>query len=108
MPADGRKVKGTIHWVSASNCVDAKIVKYDRLFTEENLVSMPEDKTYGDYLNLDSVKEFANAKLELALKDAEKLEKFQFVRNGYFCRDSKAENELVFNSIVELRDSKGK
>ena len=48
------------------------------------------------------------AKLEISLKDAKKLDKFQFVRNGYFCRDSKAEDRLVFNSIVELRDSKGK
>ena len=108
VPADGRKVKGTIHWVSASNCIDADIIKYDRLFTEENLVTMPEDKTYGDYLNTDSVKKFENAKLEISLKDAKKLDKFQFVRNGYFCRDSKAEDKLVFNSIVELRDSKGK
>ena len=108
MPSDGRKIKGTIHWVSASNCVDAEIVKYDKLFTEENLVTMPEDKTYGDYLNTDSVMRFENAKLEIALGESEPLDKFQFVRNGYFCRDNKATDRLVFNSIVELRDSKGK
>ena len=108
VPADGRKVKGTIHWVSAEHCIDADIIKYDRLFTEENLVTMPEDKTYGDYLNTDSVKKFEHAKLEKALGDAKPLDKFQFVRNGYFCRDSKAGDRLVFNSIVELRDSKGK
>ncbi len=108
MPSDGRKIKGTIHWVSASNCADAQIIKYDKLFTEENLVTMPEDKTYGDYLNTDSVCKFENAKVEIALADAKPLDKFQFVRNGYFCRDNKQTDKLVFNSIVELRDSKGK
>jgi glutaminyl-tRNA synthetase len=108
MPSDGRKIKGTIHWVSATNCVDAQIVKYDKLFTEENLVTMEEGKTYGDYLNTDSVVRFDNAKLEMALGEAQPLDKFQFVRTGYFCRDNKATDKLVFNSIVELRDSKGK
>jgi len=108
MPADGRKVKGTIHWVNANDCEDAKVIKYDRLFTEENLVTMEEGKTYGDYLNKDSVIEFANAKVERALASASPSDKFQFVRTGYFCRDTKNTDELVFNSIVELRDSKGK
>lgn len=108
MPADGRKVKGTIHWVSADNCINAEIVKYDRLFTEENMATLPEGKSYGDFLNPDSVIRFENAKLEKALESAQPEEKFQFVRNGYFCRDNKNTDRLVFNSIVELRDSKGK
>ena len=108
MPADGRKVKGTIHWVNANDCADATVIKYDKLFTEENLVSMPEDKTYGDYLNKDSVIRFENAKVEKALAEAQPSDKFQFVRTGYFCRDTKYTDSLVFNSIVELRDSKGK
>ena len=108
MPTDGRKVKGTIHWVNANDCAEATVIKYDRLFTEENLVSMPEDKTYGDYLNKDSVITFENAKVEKALADAQPSDKFQFVRTGYFCRDTKNTDSLVFNSIVELRDSKGK
>ena len=108
MPTDGRKVKGTIHWVNANDSADATVIKYDKLFTEENLVSMPEDKTYGDYLNKDSVIRFENAKVEKALAKAEPSDKFQFVRTGYFCRDTKHTDTLVFNSIVELRDSKGK
>ena len=108
MPTDGRKVKGTIHWVNANDCADATVIKYDKLFTEENLVSMPEDKTYGDYLNTDSVIRFENAKVEKALAEAKPSDKFQFVRTGYFCRDTKNTDSLVFNSIVELRDSKGK
>ncbi len=108
MPSDGRKIKGTIHWVNANDCENAKVIKYDKLFTEENLVTMEEGKTYGDYLNHDSVIEFVNAKVERALGDAKPSDKFQFVRTGYFCRDTKNTNELVFNSIVELRDSKGK
>ncbi len=108
MPADGRKVKGTIHWVSAKHCIDAQIVKYDRLFTEENMTALPEGKSYGDFLNPDSVIRFDGAKLEETLENATPDDKFQFVRNGYFCRDSKNTDKLVFNSIVELRDSKGK
>ncbi len=108
MPADGRKIKGTIHWVNANDCENAKVIKYDKLFTEENLVTMEEGKTYGDYLNKDSVIEFKNAKVEKALAAAAPSDKFQFVRTGYFCRDTKNTDELVFNSIVELRDSKGK
>ncbi len=108
MPTDGRKIKGTIHWVNANDCQDAKVIKYDKLVTVENLVTMEEGKTYGDYLNHDSVIEFTGAKVERALAQAEPSDKFQFVRTGYFCRDTKNTDELVFNSIVELRDSKGK
>ena len=108
MPADGRKVKGTIHWLSASECENAEIIHYDRLFTEENMTALPEGKTYGDFLNPDSVVRYPDAKVEKALAAAESGDKFQFVRNGYFCRDSKNTDRLVFNSIVELRDSKGK
>ncbi len=108
MPSDGRKIKGTIHWLSANNCTDAKIVKYDRLFTEENMTALPEGKSYGDYLNPDSVICFDNSKVEKSIENVTPDQKFQFVRNGYYCRDSKNQGELVFNSIVDLRDSKGK
>ncbi len=108
MPVDGRKIKGTIHWLSAKECAEAKIVKYDRLFTEENMSALPEGKSYGDYLNPDSVIRFENAKVESSLTDALPEEKFQFVRSGYYCRDNKNTGELVFNLIVGLRDSKGK
>ncbi|MPM58873.1 Glutamine--tRNA ligase [bioreactor metagenome] len=102
-PADGRKIKGTIHWVSASNCIDADIMKYGLLFNEENLTALPEDKSYGDYLNPDSIKKISGAKLELSLSNAKPGDKYQFVRNGYFCRDTK--NAGTFNSIVDLKDS---
>ncbi len=105
-PVDGRKVKGTIHWVSAKSAVDADIRMYDRLFTEANMVTLPEGKEYNDYLNKDSVKEYKNAKLEAALADAGSDERFQFVRTGYFIRDSKDEN--AWNNIVNLKESKSK
>jgi len=104
MPFDGRKVKGTIHWVSATNCIEAEVRLYDKLFNIENTGAIPEDKTYDDYLNPESVKVCTGCKLEKALADAKAGEKFQFVRTGYFCKDTK--NENVFNLTVELKDSK--
>ncbi|MBQ9545027.1 MAG: glutamine--tRNA ligase/YqeY domain fusion protein [Clostridia bacterium] len=106
LPADGRKIKGTIHWVSASDNFTADAVRYSRLFTEENLVNLPEDKTYGDYLDPDSAKRYSNCVFEKTLADSKPGERFQFVRSGYFCRDTK--NPGVFNLIVDLKDSKGK
>ncbi len=106
MPADGRKVKGTIHWVSAKENFRADIVKYARLFTEENMVQLPEGKTYGDYLNPNSAICYENCVLEKSLEASAPGDRFQFVRNGYFCRDTK--NPSTFNLIVDLKDSKGK
>ncbi len=103
MPADGRKVKGTIHWVSAANAVPASAMLYDHLFTLENVADIPEGKDYGDYLNLDSVKKMENAMLEASMKDAKEGERFQFVRVGYFIKDTKHEN--TYNRIVGLKDS---
>ena len=103
MPADGRKIKGTIHWLSAKTAVPTSVKLYDNLFTLENVAEMPEGKTYGDYLNLDSVETVATAMLEPALADAEKGERFQFVRTGYFIKDTK--NENTYNRIVGLKDS---
>lgn len=103
-PADGRKVKGTIHWLSESNCVERDVYIYNNLFTIENTNAIPEDKTFDDYLNPDSVEKKLGCKLEKCLEDAKAGDKFQFVRLGYFCKDSKHEN--VFNRIVELKDSK--
>jgi len=104
MPFDGRKIKGTIHWVSATNCIEAEVRLYHKLFNIENTGAIPEDKTYDDYLNPESVKVCTGCKLEKALADAKAGEKFQFVRTGYFCKDTK--NENVFNLTVELKDSK--
>ncbi len=102
-PADGRKIKGTIHWVSASDAYTADVKLYDKLFTIENTGDIPEDKTYDDYLNTDSVKTLTGCKLEKALADSKSGDRFQFVRSGYFIRDTK--NPNTFNRIVTLKDS---
>ena len=103
MPKDGRKIKGTIHWVSADNCTEATVKLYDYLFTVDNLNDIPEDKEFTDYINKDSCQTLKGCKLEKALEEAEKGERFQFVRNGYFIKDTKEEN--TYNRIVGLRDS---
>ncbi len=103
-PVDGRKVKGTIHWVSAKDCIDSNVYIYNNLFTIENTNAIPEGKTFDDYLNPESVVKKVGCKLERSLEDAKAGDKFQFVRLGYFCKDSKYDD--VFNRIVELKDSK--
>ena len=103
MPIDGRKVKGTIHWVSERFAKDTTVMLYDFLFDIENTADIPEDKTYDDYLNKASVTRIENAKIEPALADAMAGERFQFVRTGYFVKDTK--NENTFNRIVGLKDS---
>ena len=102
-PADGRKVEGTIHWVSAAHAVDAEVRLYDKLFTEANMNAIPEGSDYKDYLNPESVVVCKGCKLEKSLKDAKPGEKFQFVRTGFFTPDSK--NPGVYNRVVTLRDS---
>ena len=103
MPADGHKVKGTIHWLSAKYAKDASAILYDRLFTEENMNDLPEGTTYIDYLNPESAIKLENIKVEPSLADAKPGDKFQFVRTGYFCLDNK--NEFTFNRVVTLKDS---
>lgn len=103
MPADGRKIKGTIHWLSSENAQKTTLMLYDKLFTIDNLGDMPEGKTYNDYLNPDSLQKVENALVEKCLDEAEPGEKFQFVRNGYFCKDTKYPN--TYNRIVGLKDS---
>jgi glutaminyl-tRNA synthetase len=105
-PADGRKIKGTIHWLSAPYAESADVMLYDHLFTIENVADIPEGKGYGDYLNTDSVTRIVNCKVEPSLATAEKGERFQFVRIGYFVKDTKYEN--TFNRIVGLKDSYSK
>ena len=102
-PVDGRKVKGTIHWVSAKYAIDATVRLYDYLFTLENVNDVPEGTNYLDYLNPNSLTELTDCKLEPSLAEAKTGDKFQFVRTGYFCKDSK--DEGVFNQIVGLKDS---
>ena len=105
-PVDGRKVKGTIHWLSESNAQRCTVKLYNKLFTIENTGDIPEDKTYDDYLNTDSVVTLESCLIEKCLADAEAGEKFQFVRTGYFCKDTKYPN--TFNRIVTLKDGSGK
>ncbi|HOK42301.1 MAG TPA: glutamine--tRNA ligase/YqeY domain fusion protein [Thermoclostridium caenicola] len=104
---DGRKVKGTIHWVSAKHAIDAEVRLYDKLFAVENPDDIPDGSDYKDYINPDSLIVIKGAKLEPCLKDAKPEEKFQFLRIGYFCvdnKDSKPGN-LVFNRTVGLKDT---
>ena len=103
MPVDGRKVKGTIHWLSSKFAENTTVKLYDFLFDIENVGDIPDGKTFDDYLNHNSVTTVLNAKIEPALKNATPGERFQFVRCGYFVKDTKHEN--VFNRIVGLKDS---
>ncbi len=103
MPVDGRKIKGTIHWLSAKYCEEATLMLYGNLFTIENTNDIPEDKTYNDYLNPNSLIKVEHCKVEPSLLEAKAGEKFQFVRDGYYCKDSKYEN--TFNRVVGLKDS---
>ncbi len=102
-PLDGRKIKGTIHWLSASAAKPVTLMLYDRLFTIENVNAIPEDKTYNDYLNPESLTVIEGAMVEPSLMEAAPSEKFQFVRDGYYCKDTKHKN--TFNRIVGLKDS---
>ena len=103
MPTDGRKVKGTIQWLSSRFAKDTTVMLYDFLFDIENVADIPEGKTFDDYLNTSSVEKIENAKIEESLYEAVNGERFQFVRTGYFVKDTKHEN--VFNRIVGLKDS---
>ena len=103
---DGRKVKSTIHWVSAAHAVDAEVRLYDRLFTKEDPEDVPEGADWRQNLNAHSLEVLPAAKLEPSLKDAKSGEKFQFERNGYFCVDLDSKpGALVFNRTVTLKDS---
>ena len=102
-PADGRKVRGTIHWVSCEHCVEREVRLYDKLFTEANMNGIPDDADFKDYLNPASVTVMKNAKLEESLAGAQPGDRFQFVRSGYFTPDSR--DPHVYNRIVTLKDS---
>ncbi|GAB6010269.1 glutamine--tRNA ligase/YqeY domain fusion protein [Dysgonomonas reticulitermitis] len=104
MPESGRKVKGTIHWVSTEDSFDAEVRLYDRLFMVENPAD--DGRDILELLNPDSLKVLKSCKMESYLKDAKAGDKFQFQRTGYFCvdTDSTAEN-MVFNRTVSLKDS---
>ncbi len=102
MPADGRKVRGTIHWVSAEYAHTADIVCYDKLFTEANMNDVPSSE-YEKYLNPASKITYTGCKLEPSLAEDDGHTHYQFVRSGYFVRDSK--NPNTFNRTVGLKGS---
>jgi glutaminyl-tRNA synthetase len=109
-PRDGRKVKGTIHWVSATAGVPAEVRLYDRLFTTPNPDDIGEGERFTDYLNPASLTVLANSMVEPSIAAAQPGERFQFERQGYFVVDpvDSRPDALVFNRVVELRDSWGK
>lgn len=104
---DGRKVKGTIHWVSAQHAVEAEVRLYEGLFTVPDPDDTSEGKTYKDFLNPNSLEVLTTSKVEPSVAKAEPGSKYQFLRMGYFCRDieDKADGKPVFNRIVPLKDS---
>ncbi|MGD0755282.1 MAG: glutamine--tRNA ligase/YqeY domain fusion protein [Bacteroidales bacterium] len=101
----GKKVKGTLHWVSAQHAVNAEVRLYDRLFNHEDPAGQKDDD-YRKFLNPDSLKILTGCKVEPSLRSAKPLEKFQFQRLGYFCVDyDSTESKLVFNRTVQLKDT---
>ncbi len=104
--ADGRKVKGTIHWVSAPHALHAEVRLYDRLFTAE-YPDADKEKHFMEFLNPDSLTKLPDCMLEPGLAQAREEDRFQFERQGYFCLDAKdsSAEKPVFNRIVTLRDS---
>ena len=107
MPGSMRKVKGTLHWVSARHCIDAEVRLYDRLFAVEN-ASEVKDRDFHELLNPDSIKVVEHAKIEPFLaENAEPGAHFQFQRIGYFTPDKKdsTKEHLVFNRTITLKDS---
>ncbi|HPQ46013.1 MAG TPA: glutamine--tRNA ligase/YqeY domain fusion protein [Clostridia bacterium] len=103
---DGRKVKGTLHWVSTEHAVDAEIRLYDRLTKYATPSDYPEGASAPELVNPDSLQVIKHAKLEPSLGDALPGDRFQFMRTGYFCCDSDTGNGYtVFNRIVSLRDT---
>jgi glutaminyl-tRNA synthetase len=103
---DGRKVKSTMHWVSAAHAVSAEVRLYDKLFTKPDPGDVAEGGTFLDNLNPNSLEILSGAKLEPSLADAKLGGHFQFERVGYFCLDAdSAEGNLVFNRTLPLKDA---
>lgn len=103
---NGRKVKATLHWVSAKHSIDAEVRLYDHLFTKENPLEVEEGQDWLDNLNPDSLKVLTVCKLEPSLAAATPGERYQFERVGYFCVDpDTTPGKPVFNRTVTLRDT---
>ena len=107
MSADGRKVRGTLHWVSAQHALDAELRLYDYLMAKPDPYDVPEGGEFTDNINPDSLQVLTEAKLEPSLKDAQAYESFQFMRQGYFCIDpvDSKPGALVFNRTISLVDT---
>ena len=103
---DGRRVRATLHWVSAEHALDAEVRLYDSLFTVPNPYDVPEGKTWTDFINPDSLTVLSGCKLEPSLSGADQGKIFQFERTGYFVKDRDSTPEMpVFNRSVPLRDT---
>jgi glutaminyl-tRNA synthetase len=103
---DGRKVKATIHWVSAAHAVDAEVRLYERLFTVPDLHDAEEGRDWKSYLNPHSLDVVRGCKVEPGLEASAPLSMFQFERLGYFCVDpDTTPGHLVFNRTASLRDT---
>lgn len=103
---DGRKVKGTIHWVSAQHAISAEVRLYDRLFLDENPLGTKESGNFLNSINPDSLNVLLDCKVEPSLQNINFTNYYQFLRNGYFCFDSlSSNNQLIFNRTSTLRDS---
>ncbi|MBC8312172.1 MAG: glutamine--tRNA ligase/YqeY domain fusion protein [Candidatus Marinimicrobia bacterium] len=106
---DGRRVKGTLHWVSIPHAVDAEIFQYEHLFNVENPNKSKEGASFTDNINPDSLQIIRGCKLEPSLKDAKLGGYYQFLRNGYYCVDKNSTSDkLIFNRTATLRDTWGK
>jgi len=108
---DGRKVRGTIHWVSAAHALDAEVRLYDRLFRDEDPEKVTEgdgaeEKGFLDNLNPDSLQVVVGCKVESTLVATQPGDRFQFMREGYFCTDLESTaDHLAFNRTIALRDT---
>ncbi|MCG8416514.1 MAG: glutamine--tRNA ligase/YqeY domain fusion protein [Proteobacteria bacterium] len=103
---DGRKVRGTSHWVSADHSVAAEVRLYDRLFTQENPLDLEEGQDFTDLINPDSLEVLTDCRVEPSLAGAAPESRYQFERLGYFCVDADSTDQrLVFNRTISLRDS---
>jgi len=105
---DGRKVKGTLHWVSANHSIEAEVHLYDHLFTKANPAEEKEEGVdFKDFLNPDSLITLKSCRVEPSLAGAASGSLYQFLRQGYFCTDSieSSERRPVFNRTVTLRDT---
>src|SRR6185312_11403267 len=103
---DGRKVKSTIHWVSAAHALDAEVRVYENLFTAEDPNKTEDGQEFTANLNPHSLEVVSQAKIEPSLQDAPVEARYQFERLGYFCVDSDSRpGKLVLNRTVELKDT---